>query len=281
MVSFRSELRIHAWGGLGSQLFAVEAASRLRKRFPRKAIHIILHSAGVTKRLPEVLSLYPDYSFICVDDFMGGFSLSTQTKSKQVMRSMMRVTLLKLGFVSNSNSDFEFFQIKPWCLSLRGHYSYRTIDDEFLKDLYFRMLRNSAKTILERKDMTIHYRLGDLLNLQEKSFISPERIEAVSLDYGSQNRNITIYSDSPNVAFEKLQSLNRQNSLSVQSLPVIETMIHCVNSNYFIGTSSKISFWIAGMRSQCFALSSKLPIENQREFKGLINRFSVIETSYS
>ncbi len=56
-------------GGLGSQLFAVALLKDIQKGSPKRRIAIILHTGGVTRRLPEVVDLFPEISFNYMDDF--------------------------------------------------------------------------------------------------------------------------------------------------------------------------------------------------------------------
>ena len=47
-------LRVHCWGGLGSQLFALAHAYELRKKFPKRKIMLFLHTSGVSERFSEL-----------------------------------------------------------------------------------------------------------------------------------------------------------------------------------------------------------------------------------
>jgi hypothetical protein len=119
--------------------------------------------------------------------------------------------------------------------------------------------------------------LGDLLTLQEKKPLPVELIiqelDKVKKEYHLEN--FLIFSDSPNIALERLSSLGSKllSAPSKNSLGVIDNSVH---AKYFVGTSSKISFWIAGLRASVYGLPSSLPIGNQREYEGLfveVNKF--------
>ena len=63
-------LRIHSWGGLGSQLFALSLIFDLVRKFPKKRIELIHHTAGVTRRLFEVdFMLNSKTELVVKDDF--------------------------------------------------------------------------------------------------------------------------------------------------------------------------------------------------------------------
>jgi hypothetical protein len=282
MKFFDRDLKVHAWGGLGSQLFAVALATRLQNHYPKKRIKIVLHSGGVTKRMPEVVSLYPEICFEFVDDYTAQFSHSKLSKNRSFIKILIKDFVLRTGFLSEANGDSEILKIKPWCRTLRGHYSYATVDRLFILDLYKRLLSLVDQDCLENRLVAIHYRLGDLLSLEDKSYIAPSRIVRAVSDLGvpEGSQEISLYSDSPSVAREKLQSLDSVARLQIHSTSAIETILECSRSRYFIGTSSKISFWIAGIRNHCFSTCSKLPIENFREYRGLIQGYSKDEIAY-
>ena len=64
------KLRVHSWGGLGSQLFALSLIFDLVRKFPKKRIELIHHTAGVTRRLFELdFMLSPKIQLIVKDDF--------------------------------------------------------------------------------------------------------------------------------------------------------------------------------------------------------------------
>lgn len=275
-------MRIHAWGGLGSQLFAVAVAKHMLKQYPRRRIKVVLHSGGITKRIPEVITLYPELTFEFVDDFAREGASPHVTKRTRSMRTFLKYFMLKMGVLSEANDDIDLSRVRPWCRALRGHYSYITVEELFIRDLYERLLVQVSRRSEDHKILAIHYRLGDLLNLQEKSFIMPRRLEhaLASLGVEIKSQEISLYSDSPEIALNKLESLGAISNLKTYSVSAIETILDCSKSLYFIGTSSKISFWIAGIRDHCFSYNSKLPIENFREYRGLIKSQSKEEIAY-
>lgn len=270
------------WGGLGSQLFAVAVAKHMLAQCPEKKLKVILHSGGVTKRLPEVISLYPELSFEYIDDFPRDGVIPPATKNTNWLRTLLKLLLLKTGFVSEANDDIDLSRVRTWCRSLRGHYSYITVEEPFIHDLYERLLGQLNKKNKVPRFLAIHYRLGDLLNLQEKSFIVPTRLEHAINNLGVEieSEEISLYSDSPEIALNKLESVGTLLNLKTHSVSAIETILECSKSLYFIGTSSKISFWIAGIRDHCFSYNSKLPIENFREYRGLVKNQSKEEIAY-
>ena len=242
-------LQIHAWGGLGSQLFAISLAYELKDRYPSRNQLIVLHTGGVTKRSPEVKSLFPEFSYLEVDDFKQR-KLGLKPENKIILNAIKkhaRVLFLFTGVLAEEN-DGRKRKVRAWTLSVRGHYLYRKVDKKFLQTLYER-LRDSNK-LDEAKSYTetiVHYRLGDLIDLSEKNPIRPERI-IKALQLKSQTKLMTVLSDSPQLA----ATLLNKNSCGLQFYPLeLSTqgaLFEATLGNIFLGTSSKISYWIILLR---------------------------------
>ncbi len=271
-------LKIHTWGGLGSQLFAIALACDMSERFPKRRIQIVLHTGGVTRRQPEVKTLFPEYNYRLVDDYRPSIESrdSTSINSSLIPRTEIRILVIKLikvlGLTVSFDNDLEYSRLKPWVISCRGHYSYRTISFSFLRELNQRIQNNSTDLNLSQS-CTVHYRLGDLLTLVEKSPIPSDRILSAleQLVRTEDFDSLVIFSDSPQKAFDLFNGVV---PLEVKS-PVsdtIEVMANSIDSKFFIGTSSKISFWIAGIRAQIKNCPSLLPSNNSTQFEGLVGK---------
>jgi hypothetical protein len=284
---FLPSIRIHAWGGLGSQLFAVALAQDISEKFPQRRIRIVLHSGGVTHRIPEVTSLYPQWDFQFVDDFVNRVELTDDCSpsrtivSRALYRRLIKNFLFRSGIASSCDNNEEFSNIKPWLLICRGHYSYRSIGAEFLSELDKTLARNLPP--LDARDIcAIHYRMGDLLTLKEKNPISGDLIlnqfESASKIYNF--KTLIIFSDSPNDATKIFETVKHIEIL-VPDTSTVEAIAYSADSKLFIGTSSKISFWISGIRSQIRKKPSLLPEENLAQFRELIGNNMNLITTYS
>lgn len=272
MKIFPLTLKIHAWGGLGSQLYAVALAEDLRMRFRRRRIVIVLHTGGVTRRIPEVVGLFPYCDFVFEDDFSSGNEIvaspskNISKRSKELFKSF----LLKVGLISLCNDDAQTRNLKPWVHSIRGHYSYRKIGDVFLLSL--KELVTSIEIVeLDTSTCCIHYRLGDLLLIDKKS---PIPVNVLLREYSQVCQsydfsNIYIYSDSPEEASRRFSNMAAR-KISAPNASTIAVIANSISASYFIGTSSKISFWIAGIRALDNQLRSSLPRKNELEFRGLL-----------
>jgi hypothetical protein len=275
MNSINRELIIHAWGGIGSQLFAVALLKDLQKVHPKRKMVILLHTGGVTRRVPEVVELFPEISFNYKDDYsVSRVGSNVSTSNLRMMFAPFLRQLFSLARILQScNDDSSFQRVNFWTRLIRGHYSYRTISKEFLELLNTRIQSNTRNVNIDSELCSIHYRLGDLLLLEDKHPIAPEAIlcELERLSNIFNFSKIEIYSDSPSQAYELLNPNRRLNIITHEADPV-SVMARAIQSEYFLGTSSKVSFWIVAIRSVIFEKQSSIPAHNFREISGLLNK---------
>lgn len=250
-------------------MFAVALAFRIKKDFPRREISIVLHTGGVTKRLPEVYELFPEFHYVEVDDFK-----APSMKSNYFWLHLVKSSALKslrfmaflLGLLAEEN-DGKSRAIKKWTLAIRGHYFHREIEDSFLQILAKRLHEIAGG--FEIESGVLHYRLGDLLDLATKNAIEPNRVNQAVGKYAIA-KEFLIFSDSPERALNLMASdaLGVTFRMAVQSTPA--TIIVAANANFFIGTSSKLSYWICLLRSRVYDNSRTLmPFEDEYVFRNL------------
>lgn len=268
-----SELRIHAWGGLGSQLFAVALLKDIQKGSPKRKVKIFLHTGGVTRRNPEVVELFPEISFNYVDDFSTARKGSApRIPSLRASISPLLKSLLSLLSVTLScDDDASFKKIRFWTRSTRGHYSYRTINHDFLEILSDRLENACQGYEIKEGVCSVHYRLGDLMYLENKNPLAPKTVlnELERLARVSNFSEVEVFSDTPSRALELLNPSGRQ-KMSAPDVDTISVLAQAIQAEYFLGTSSKISFWVAAVRSVVFGRHSSVPSRNKREMAGLL-----------
>lgn len=261
-------------------------ACDIQKRFPKRRIILILHTGGVTRRTPEITSIFPAWHYRFVEDFHPkDFSPSKgkteAVREKVILRYLVKNSVKFLGISASCDDDREFSNLKPWVLSCRGHYSYRTIAEDFLVDLNSRLTRNVSGLDLNQS-CAIHYRLGDLMTLDEKNPISSNvlisEFKKISETHGFQS--LVIYSDSPRKAYEFFSQLN-STRVYAPELDTAEVMSQSIDSKFFIGTSSKISFWISGIRAQVNGTKSLLPLNNIPQYSGISGPCTDMISNYS
>lgn len=171
----------------------------------------------------------------------------------QSIRKLFVQLLYKLRLVSNLEETCNLGQIKSWTFSIRGHYTNLTFEETILKEIW-----NETQNIyalnpvsaIESSDLVIQYRLGDLTNLPNKSFVSKEMLIKLINEFmqNSDISSISVFTDSAEVALNKLQVLESQ--LRIYNLHPVQTIYHGVIAKEFIGTNSKLSLWIALFRGQ-------------------------------
>lgn len=246
-------IRVHCWGGLGSQLYALSLAHDLQIKFPKRNIKLLLHTGGVTNRVSELDFIHNiDFETIQINDFqIQDNEYINQAKSIKVVfkRTLVRIIYF-LKFIVSANSSTDFDKVYPWTISTRGHYFNREVSTDFYKYLLGHIKFEKKPIIRSQFEIAIHYRMGDLLTLTEKS-ISPANkiIDAISqVKKNHNNIKINVYSDSPQIAKETLLSAGLTDEFVVSDRSTIDVIRACVYANYFIGTGSKVSLWVVNIR---------------------------------
>ena len=251
-------LKIHCWGGLGSQMYAWALFERLQVKFPNKKFKLVFHTGGVTKRLADLESLFVKNEKDFVQDFESSKnSNSSKSPNKKLINptkksfiGAIKQVLISTGFVASANNELEFSKLKPWVISVRGHYSELRIDLEIIILMKTRAENSGSNfsiNVKQNKDLDVlHYRLGDLLSLAEKSPIDTKRItNAIQEAKAGTTRDLWVLSDSPSQAVELLQRKDPEIRVKLDdgSLDAWQSLMAMSNANIFIGTNSKLSIW--------------------------------------
>lgn len=268
----QKQVEVHCWGGLGSQLFALALIHDLEFRFPGRNFTLLLHSSGVTKRAPEITNFPFSHNFKVVDDFSQTGQSGVISSLRKVVRRILRKIVVGFGIVASGDTDLEFRKIRPWVRQIRGHYSRRTISNSFLNELETFLSSELDAPSSSSTDIAIHYRLGDLLNLAEKSPISVDRIaaEVIRIRKPYPGR-ISLFSDSPETASKLLSNMGVTCDISDSFRESLEVIKLARNASYFIGTSSKISYWIICLRNfRNKQMTSSMPSSDEQNLSPLI-----------
>ena len=246
----RIPIRIHIWGGFGSQLFGYVTAERLKRKFPRRKIILLFHTSGVTKRELELPArLLIGSTVIRIDDFRAPLDKS-QSKRPNISRRFRPVLidqLVRIGILARLNSEVDFRRLRKWVVDVRGHYSNVTFTYEELVTLYD-SLQITDQADQDLSDVTLHYRLGDLLELEQKGPISIERLASI-LNRIKETSILQIYSDSPKEALSRIKEIsNPKLVIETEQASSLEVISRGCKSPIFIGTNSKLSVWIAVLK---------------------------------
>ena len=248
------KLRVHSWGGLGSQLFALSLLFDLKNSCPNRKITLIHHTSGISKRIFELESILdPRIKLITIDDYKllkhNEIKSNYKIKIKSIFTNKFKILLERIRLIINYDQNKNLKRIKPWTIMIRGHYSNTLISKDFYT-YCINQLKNS-KTDISSNFLIVHYRLGDLINLSGKSIIAPEDlIEKIRIVIQQEDvEKILIYSDSIEEAKRTLLPLNMMiKEVEFSSEPTIDVVRNSINAKYFIGTNSKVSIWIIKFR---------------------------------
>lgn len=265
--------RVHVWGGFGSQLFALSLVHDLRLRYPKRKFIAVFHTGGVTERNAEILNLFPTLDHQIIRDFSPTAKQGPSNKLilKDLIRRYVLVILKFTYLVLPANTDTEFCKVKPWTLQIRGHYSNRTISQDFFIQLYKTLLTSTTANIdYSNYDCCVHYRLGDLLYLSNKEPISIYQISQEIL-LRNARKPFVLLTDSPSEAKQRLSKFIRA-QVTCPTTDSASVLVLAVGAKYFVGTSSKLSFWAAAMRANLFKTQSSLPGKNQPQVVGLLSQ---------
>lgn len=262
-------IRVHSWGGFGSQLFTAHLILRLKSRFPGRKIKVIIHTSGVTQRFTELNFNQLGVGVSEVNDFSKKVKITNSMHQRELRRNLRKLLLVqakwllkKLHLVEDCNTEASFNLIKPWTLHLRGHYTGLHLDLEIVNSLYSLLFKKFDLLGLRSSSVIVHYRLGDLLVLEEKTPIAPNRVKSIltSLKYNADV--IMVLTDSNANEFKKYVSGDKfLSSLSVARLDPIASILACISTEVFVGTTTKISLWIAIFRNIFFKQNNYLPHE--------------------
>ena len=130
---FSPPIRVHIWGGFGSQLFGLVIAWRLSTSHRYRRVKLIFHTSGVSERVRELpLSWLSDYSINEIQDFAKsrmGVEPSQSTSTSKTLVSFLNSVLIRIGLLARANTDLELTRLKPWVLALRGHYTEFRLED--------------------------------------------------------------------------------------------------------------------------------------------------------
>jgi hypothetical protein len=266
-------LRVHSWGGFGSQLFTAYVVLRIQKQYPGRRIKIVIHTSGVTRRESEFnfqvlgvkLLQEEDYKIKTTLYEKGNDSSPLHVAMIENAKSILYFTLKFLRLVQSADSDSSYNLIRFWTLALRGHYTRLTLERSLVEHLYQTLIPLFSKNTQSQNlnsSIVIHYRLGDLLDLKMKQPIKPERIEALLKLYQLSEQKALLLTDSNHQ--EVVEYLNTSSTLlknDILNLDPFATLELCLKSEVFVGTGAKLSLWVAIFRSFLLEKDSFLPNE--------------------
>jgi hypothetical protein len=275
---FYPPIKVHCWGGFGSQLNALALAHRLRELFGTRDIVLVIHEGGTHNAIFELEEIdLSDFNIeLKVDPKPNKYRMENSSKAK-VTKKKFKVSLTKvgksflkkMGFYNSCDSLKDIQKLKPWVLMIRG--SYNLFPTEAFLNFLNLQLRDIS--IAENFDLVIHYRLGDLLTLQEKDPVEVSvLIDLVdTIEIKHEVKSIILLTSNPDIAsrlFEKNNAQLAGKMLFYFARP-IEVLSYGVAGQIFIGTNSKMSLWPIWLRSVRNCVDNYLPYMFQDELNSL------------
>jgi len=267
-------LKIHCWGGLGSQLLALNYYLRVQELYPRKRIILVLHTGGITARDSEIDFLRDKINLLKVDDYRAGVNNkhSHASSSKPIFYfSKALIKSLANYFRFMITDDKKVLKVKFWTFSVRCTYTSNVLRKQDI--VHMADILGITSNSLEQNFIGVHYRLGDLPSLKPSALVPLDSISKIVNDLikaGAVIDKVRIYSDSI-IENSNLQ-LPREIDSEWKSVDTLQTISELSKTKYFIGTSSKVSLWIAIFRL-CLAVpgSIYLPVNIASNLNHLID----------
>lgn len=266
------KIRVHSWGGFGSQLNAIALAYELSNRFPKRKIEIFMRTGGVHGATFELEDLeLNDFIItklkICDKNVVSEGNESHFKLGK--LKPLLKYGLYKSGLYSSCNSQNDLKSLKPWVLTIRGSYNFYPSDSFF--DYLIKKL-NIAYDNLYSKYNLIHYRLGDLITLQTKKPIEEEVIveQVKQLYLSTLNPKFCVISSDPEIAQKKFSEFNLPYEIDFLYTKPSDVLKFGLSGSSFIGTNSKMSIWVVMLRLHSKVGFNLLPEDFQKYFDRLL-----------
>lgn len=243
-------LKIHCWGGLGSQLLALNYYLRVQEMFPGRRIILVLHTGGITARSSEIDFLSNKINLLKVDDYRA----ASNDKQSHTTDSTLIFNFLKASIKSLANNfgfviadDKKVLKVKFWTFSVRCTY---TLNDLRKQDIvYMADIIGIDSNSSEQNFLGVHYRMGDLPIVKPDSLVPLNKISSVLnqiVSTGAVIDMVKIYSDS--ILDDSNLQLPAKIDFEWISVETLQTIRELSRAKYFVGTNSKVSLWIAIFR---------------------------------
>lgn len=177
----------------------------------------------------------------------------TQGFSRKIVQKLLITSglLVELEYKSN------LARIKPWTISIRGHYSHFERSKAALLLLKSELESFADKTLLHHYSdnvLLVQYGLGDLTHLSSKTLINPKIVDAkVTRIISMQKTHIRIYllTDSPKYITNLPLNFIPSSDFSLACLCSIDTIVAGVSTQHFVGTNSKLPLCTSIFRILC------------------------------
>lgn len=243
-------LRIHCWGGLGSQLQALSFYLMVQSKFPNRNLQLILHTGGITERRSEIDFVSDRINLVSIHDFKNKVEKTNvnflfRFNLRSIFKNLARNIFDYSRFVITNEN--RVMAIMPWTTQVRCSYSNIELSSDLIKNLG-EIVQFPTKKI-DNNFIGVHLRIGDLVALKPESLVDTSTINKLinNLDQKEKILNkVIVYSDSE----LNLDSFNSLIGFTIQlrNIDTINTIFDLTGPRVFIGTNSKVSLWVAIFR---------------------------------
>lgn len=279
---YRFYRNIHVWGGLGAQLTALFVAEYIKKYHNVGRIRIIIHQDNDFDFLlsmdgNELKSISIGIKVSVKNDFIlpkhnRPFNYSNQQiwskKRKSLYTSLVINNPIRTQHLDNLLCfNPSFFQRNFLIENIQLNSSSDFLN-EFISNLPIEIKPNKSTIVL-------HWRLGDLYLRSKKTSGNTEKLLKTILSSESfSNLNLMIFTDSPVDAKRIIHKSNfnvafsHKYTIEDMAENTMKFMSQAINAEFFIGTNSKLTLWIAAMRcSLGYNEKTYIPKNLSREFR--------------
>ena len=273
-LQFYPSIKVHCWGGFGSQLNAVALVHRLSERFTHRKITLYIHEGGRHKAVYELQDIdLSNFNIKFMKDFNDN-NFIARPNSKINLSRIAKLLLAMIGFYNSCDSLKDIQKLKPWVLIIRGSYNLFPTNTflDFLK-YQLREMNNA-----ENFDVVIHYRLGDLLKIQEKNPVEASMLVNLLISIGKQQKinKIIVLTSDPDIANSLFKKIDTEVAATMKFYYAkpIEVLNFGIRGKIFIGTNSKMSLWPIWLRTTNNYLDNYLPYNFKNDLN-FLDQFSV------
>ena len=218
--------------------------------FPRKRIILVLHTGGITARKSEIDFLSNKLNLLKMDDYHASSNdkQSHTTDSNSIFHFIKAcVKSLANNFRFVITDDKKVLKVKFWTFSVRCTYTSNILRKQDI--VHMANILGITSNSSEQNFTGVHYRMGDLPTLKPSALVPLDSVSKVINDLvkaGAVIDKVRIYSDSI-IENSNLQ-LPKEIATEWKSVDTLQTISELSKTRYFIGTSSKVSLWVAIFR---------------------------------
>jgi hypothetical protein len=209
-----------------------------------------LHTGGITARSSEIDFLSSKINLLKVDDYRA------TTNSKHLhnsgSKSVFSFIKIYIKFLANYfrfmiTDDKKVFKVRFWTYSIRCTYTSNVLRKQDI--VHMAGILGIDSNSSEQNFLGVHYRMGDLPTLKPNALVPLNSISIVVnelIKAGAVFNKVKIFSDT--IVDNSNLQLPKEIDSAWISVDTLQTIRDLSKAKYFVGTSSKVSLWVAIFR---------------------------------